>query len=432
MFIPEIETKSSSETKLFQEQILKKHLEYLQSRSPFYRAKFNDEKIDIQKIKKLEDLVNITPTDKDSLQKNYRSFLCVDESEIVDYLTTSGTSGEPVVFGLTENDLQRLEYNEYLSLMTAGITKQSTVQLMTTLDRRFIAGFAYYLGLRKIGASIIRVGAGTPEFQWDTIHRLNPDTIIVVPSFILKLIDFAERNNIDYLSSSIRKAVCIGDSLREEDFALNSLGRRIREKWDIGLYSTYASTEMATAFTECEYGVGGHFHPELIIVELLDECGNPVCEGEAGEVTVTTLGVEGMPLLRFKTGDICSIHSEPCKCGRNTFRLGPVIGRKNQMLKVMGTTIYPPALYNILDSVEGVVNYIVTVSRNELGLDEIKILIGTKYESSELTESIAEHFRAKLRLVPVIEFMKIEEINKLQLPALSRKAMKFIDWRTSS
>ncbi len=90
------------------------------------------------------------------------------------------------------------------------------------------------------------------------------------------------------------------------------------------------STEMGTAFTECSEGKGGHHHPELIIVEFLDDNNNPVPEGEAGEVTITTLGVEGMPLLRFKTGDICHYYNEPCKCGRTTKRLGPVIGRKNK------------------------------------------------------------------------------------------------------
>ncbi len=94
----------------------------------------------------------------------------------------------------------------------------------------------------------------------------------------------------------------------------NTLGKKISERWpEIKLYSTYASTEMATSFTECEYGLGGHHHPDLIIVEFLDEKDNPVNPGEPGEVTITTLGVEGMPLLRFKTGDICIAHEEPCQ-----------------------------------------------------------------------------------------------------------------------
>jgi len=128
---------------------------------------------------------------------------------------------------------------------------------------------------------------------------------------------------------------------------------------------------MGTAFTECEAGQGGHHHPEMIIVEFLDENNQPVADDEAGEVTITTLGVEGMPLLRFKTGDICFHHNAPCGCGRNTMRLGPVIGRKQQMIKFKGTTLYPPAIYDVLNGIESVENYIIEVSTNNIGTDDI-------------------------------------------------------------
>ena len=97
-----------------------------------------------------------------------------------------------------------------------------------------------------------------------------------------------------------KKAVCIGESLRNSDFSLNTLGQKITDLWDLELYSTYASTEMSTAFTECEHSRGGHHHPELILVEVLDENGQAVAEGEAGEVVISTLQMEAMPLLRFK------------------------------------------------------------------------------------------------------------------------------------
>ncbi len=429
MFIPEIEIKNSNEIIAYQERLLSDSIQYLSAYSPFYRRKFRKEGIDPNKIQKIEDLQQISPTTKEDIAAGYEDFLCVGKSEIVDYLTTSGTLGEPVVFGLTEADLQRLAYNEYISLVCADGSVSNIYQLMTTLDKRFMAGLAYYMGVRKLGAGVVRVGAGTPEFQWDTIHRIKPDSIIVVPSFIIKLIEYAEKNGIDYRNSPVKKAICIGDVIRNPDFTYNSLGSRIVEKWDLKLYSTYASTEMGTAFTECSYGVGGHHHPELIVVELLNENDEVAGQGESGEVTITTLGVEGMPLLRFKTGDICFRHDEPCKCGRNTMRLGPVIGRKNQMLKVKGTTLYPPALYDILDSIGNVVNYVVEVSGNDIGTDEILIRVGVKNYTSELENEIAEHFIAKLRVSPKVIFQPIEEINKIQFPTMSRKAIKFFDKR---
>ena len=231
---------------------------------------------------------------------NIMQILCVPREQIVDYITTSGTLGDPVTFAMSDKDLDRLAYNEALSFACAGGKQGDIFQLMTTIDKRFMAGLAYFLGIRKLGASIIRVGNGIPELQWDTIQRISPNAIICVPSFILKIIKYAEENGIDYRNSSIKKAICIGENIKETDFSLNLLGQTIKKKWDIELYSTYASTEMATTFTECGCGQGGHHHPELIITELLDEQGNPVAEGEVGELTVTTLGVEAMPLVRFK------------------------------------------------------------------------------------------------------------------------------------
>jgi phenylacetate-CoA ligase len=300
---------------------------------------------------------------------------------------------------------------------------------MTTIDRRFMAGLAYFLGVRKLGAGIIRVGNGMPELQWDSIRRFKPNAFITVPSFILKLIEYAEDNGIDYKSSSIVKAVCIGEPLRNPDFSLTTLSRRISEKWDIQLYSTYASTEMGTAFTECRHGCGGHHHPELIIVEFLDENDMPVKEGEAGEVTITTLGVAGMPLLRFKTGDVCYHYTDPCKCGRTTMRLGPVLGRKQQMIKYKGTTLYPPALYDILDNMEHVVNYYVEVYTNTIGTDEIMIHIGSRQVSELFEKQIKDHFRAKLRVAPQIIFEPIDYIEKTLNPEAGRKAARFIDKR---
>ncbi|MEZ4981869.1 MAG: hypothetical protein R2769_09845 [Saprospiraceae bacterium] len=104
------------------------------------------------------------------------------------------------------------------------------------------------------------------------------------------------------------------------------------------MYSTYASTEMGTSFTECIEGNGGHHHPELLIVELLDDNNEPVHPGEIGEIVITTLGMEAMPLIRFKTGDLCRAYYEPCKCGRTTMRLGPILARKQQMIKLKRTT----------------------------------------------------------------------------------------------
>ena len=427
---PDIQFCSVEEIKAFQEEKLMEQLAYLQAHSAFYRHIFEENNIDISRIKTIEDLQQIPVTTKTDLQRYNEDFVCVPREDIIDYVTTSGTLGDPVTFALTSDDLHRLSYNEYLSFTTAGCTNRDVLQLMTTIDRRFMAGLAYYLGAWELGMGVARVGNGIPELQWDTINRIHPTCGMVVPSFLIKLIEFAEKNNIDYNNSSLSKCVCIGESLRNQDFTLNTLGKRIQEKWpELRLHSTYASTEMQSSFTECTELCGGHLQPELIVVEFLDDNNRSVAPGEAGEVTITTLGVQGMPLLRFKTGDICYHHTEPCACGRKTMRLSPVLGRKGQMIKYKGTTLYPPALFDILDSVPRIINYIVEVYTNDLGTDEILIRVGSEDKSETFAKEIKDLFRSKVRVAPTLSFDSPEYITKIQLPPMSRKAIKFIDLR---
>jgi phenylacetate-CoA ligase len=429
--IPKIETASIEEIKSFQEQKLLEALAYANDNSPFYKKRFSNHSIDITTIKTIEDLQQLPVTTKEDLQQFNDEFLCVPITKIIDFATTSGTLGEPVTFGLTNNDLDRLAYNEAISFDCAGIKEGDLVQLMTTIDRRFMAGLAYFLGLRKMNVGVIRVGAGIPELQWDSILKYKPNYVITVPSFLLKLIEYAESHNIDYNNSSIKGAICIGESLRNQEFENNALATKITEKWDIKLFSTYASTEMSTAFTECEHAVGGHHHPELIIVEVLDEQNIPVKEGELGELTFTTLGIEAMPLVRFKTGDIVQLHTKPCACGRKTLRVGPVIGRKQQMIKYKGTTLYPPALNDVLNGFSNIESHIIEISTNELGTDEIVIKLAVKLQSEEFLQEVKDHFRAKLRVSPKIEFTTKEILKDLIFQPLSRKPIHFFDLRTS-
>ncbi|TXF76393.1 phenylacetate--CoA ligase family protein [Chryseobacterium sp.] len=426
---PTIEYASPEEIKAFQEKKLQELLIYLSTNSKFYQTLFARENIQIEEIRTLEDLGIIPTTSKEDLQQFNQDFFCVSKDKIADFSTTSGTLGDPVSFGLSDADLDRLAYNEAISFACAGIKKGDLVQTMTTIDKRFMAGLAYFLGLRKLGAGIIRMGPGIPELQWDSILRYEPKFLITVPSFLLKLIEYAENHGIDYRNSSVFGAVCIGESLRNQDFSPSLLAKKITEKWDIKLYSTYASTEMSTAFTECEHQKGGHQHPELIITEILDENLKPVKEGESGELVITTLGVEALPLLRFRTGDIVKAHLEPCECGRTTLRLGPVIGRKQQMIKYKGTTLYPTAFDDLLNTYEGISAYQIIIRTNEIGTDEILVKISCVEESEKFIKELKDHFRAKLRVTPEVRVYEHQELLTMIHDLKSRKPIHFIDLR---
>lgn len=434
----DIEYRSPEEIKAFQEEKLQELLLYLQEHSRYYRRMFEKCEIDIRKIRHIEDLVKIPFTEKKDLQLFNEDFLCCPKEKIVDYITTSGTLGDPVTFGCTENDLRRLALNEKKSFECAGLKPGNILQLMTTLDKRFMAGLAYFLGIRELGASIIRVGNGIPELQWDTIRRIQPDTILCVPSFILRLIQYAEEHGIDYRHSSVKRIIGIGEGLRDQQFNLNLLGRKIHEKWpEVQLFATYSSTEMGATFSECPYGLGGHVHPELIIVEIIGEDDLPVADGETGEVVVTTLGVEAMPLLRFRTGDVCAKVVEPCPCGRNSYRLTPLVGRKNNMIKLKGTTLYPPAINDVLDNTDYIENYVICVQDSESGTDDVVVKVGLKpsYEQvapNAVIKDLKDRFRARIRVAPRVEILSVKEIADINLPAKSRKPVKFIDLRSHS
>jgi phenylacetate-CoA ligase len=415
-----------------QEEKLRETLTYAAVYSPFYKKLFETHRIDASSIRTVADLQKLPFTSKDDLQKGNQSFICVPSKKIIDYVTTSGTLGEPVTIVMTEKDLERLASNECESLRCAGGSEKEIFQLMTTMDRRFMAGLAYFMGARKLGAGVVRVGNGIPQLQWDTIHKIKPTILIAVPSFLVKLLEYAAEHGIDPEQCSVRKAVCIGEPIRNEDFTLNALGRSITQKWNIRLHSTYASTEMGAAFTECEAGRGGHYQPELLIAELIGENNLPVAEGEAGELVITTLGVEGMPLIRFRTGDMCRAHTEPCSCGRASIRLGPIIGRKKQMIKYKGTSLYPPAICNVLNEISGISNYLIELSTNELGTDEVLIRIGSDRKEPAFEKHIAEQFRSGLRVVPSFRFESPDQIGKEQLPEMSRKPVLIIDKRDSS
>jgi phenylacetate-CoA ligase len=412
-----------------QELKLQELLHYLNAHSPWYSKMFRQHRVDIGRIRNLEDLSRLPVTVKEDLQLHNDEFLCVPRNRVIEYTSTSGTLGTPVTIALTEKDLQRLAFNEYGSFCCADGKPDDIYQLMLTLDRQFMAGMAYYSGIRKLGAGIIRVGPGVPSLQWETIFRLKPTAIVAVPSFILKLLSHAAEYKIDVNSSTVKKAICIGENIRNSDFSLNVLGRKISENWNIRLYSTYASTEMQTAFTECSAGCGGHQQPDLVIVELLNEQDQPVGDGEPGEVTISTLGVEGMPLLRYKTGDICIAHREHCSCGRSSMRLSPVIGRKKQMIKFKGTTLFAPALYDLLNAMDDIRDFVAEVYSNEIGTDEVLLHLLPAQFSEETDHRIRAYLQAKLRVTPHIRYLNAEELQQMQFPVAGRKAVRFVDRR---
>ncbi len=428
-FYPDLKREPLEVQASWQGKALARHIDYLKSNSPFYQKKLREVRVDGRHPGTLSVLSELPTTSKEALSQENAAFFAQPRENIREYMSTSGTLGTPVMVALTENDLRRLAYNEAQSFQIAGSTNQDTFQLMLTLDRQFMAGIAYYEGVRQLGARVVRTGPGLPAMQWDVLRQMGTTSLVTIPTFLLKMAEWADSQGIDLSESAVVRAICIGESTREENGQLNALGRRIQEKWPIDLLNTYASTEMQTAFTECPSHGGVHAQPDLIIAEILDEEGKPVPEGEYGELTVTPLAVEGTPLLRYRTGDICRSTLLPCSCGLQSMRLSPILGRKQQMIKYKGTTLYPPAIQNLLHQIPLIQEFIIEARTSPWGTDELLIHVHTSWSEEDARKALVPMLRSKLRVVPPLQFQSLEVISALLTADNSRKLQRFRDLR---
>jgi phenylacetate-CoA ligase len=420
---------SSSEIEAVQEAAWAETFRYAISRSPFYREHFQRAGLSPRDAIPLCELGQIPPVDKTAVSENNAAFLCVPRNRIVDIVTTSGSTGRPLVWLLTESDLERLARNEELSFACAGFTEADTVLLAVAMDRCFIAGMAYFLGLRKLGCAVVRVGPSTPAMHFDMLRRVRPTAIVGVPSFLALLAEKAAEAKLDLAACGVRKAVCIGEPVREPDFTLNCAGRTIEQRWGAQVFSAYGITELAASLCECEAGCGGHLHPDQLYLEALDEQGQPVPDGQVGELTATTFGVEAMPLVRYRTGDFAAIHRAPCRCGRRTLRLGPIVGRKDQKLKIKGVTIFPSTLKTVLDSTSGVSAYVLIARRKNVLSDCVEVKVACADEPARVLARLKERFRGEAKVEPQLTAASAAEIEALQQPEGTRKRRCFVDLR---
>jgi len=421
----DLEFHSAKKIKGIQEKLLRKHLSYCLNNSPYYRKHLK--RINIKDIS-LDSLPQLSFTEKVDIEKYNEDFLAVAHNKIADIVLSSGTTGKTTKIVYTDSDLRRLAYNEKQSFSSCGLTAQDRVLLTCTLDRCFVAGLAYFLGIRALGAAAIRNGVNSLESHFEVIRRMRPNVIIGVPSFLRKLGLYLDDNGFAANKSGVGKLICIGEPLRDKDLKFLRLGEDLERIWKAKAYSTYSSSEIVSTFCECTAQRGGHLHPELAVVEIVDAKNSILKPGELGELVVTPLQIEGMPLVRFKTGDISFLIDQPCSCGRKSFRLGPVLGRKQQMMKVCGTTLYPQAVFNCLEEIDGIIEYYLVVKSNDRLSDNIEVYVAVKNPSCT-AEAIKSKLHARLRVKLEVFITKEELIREQVYGPRSRKPVRFFDRR---
>lgn len=424
----ELRQADPAELRPLQEELLRLHLAQA-VKAPFYRNRLAALGLEPSQVK-LTDLPDLPLTSRYDLESDPAAFLAEPPEKQVDLALTSGSTGEPVLVPYTAGDLDRLAFNEQLNFWGAGIRAHDRMLLCVTLDRCFIAGLAYYQGLIKLGATVIRSGPGQPARQWELLDRLKPTGLIGVPSFLLKMAQYGEEQDLSPRSRGIKTLVTISEPVRRGDGTLTPLGRELEEAWGGKVFSNHGATEMETAFSECTVGFGGHVHPELMLAEIVDDAGQVLSPGQPGELVVTPLGVEGLPLLRFRTGDIARLHTGPCPCGWRTPRLGPVEGRLAQRLKVSGTTIYPEMIFQTLQELPEVKgSYLEVRSSYDLS-DEINVVVGVNNPADQVTTArIAELLQARLRVRPQVTPRDPVMVQAAMEQGGGRKLKRFFDLR---
>lgn len=409
---------------------LKTTVNFLYAHSPYYKNMFAEKGISIGSIKTLDDLQRIPIITKTDLLKSNKEFFCCDPANASDIVTTSGSTGlQPIIHPLTQSDLQRLAYNEQASFTIPDITANDTVMLTTALDGSFVAGLAYYLGIKRLGASIVRAGSKNINIQAETLKRFSITTVIGVPSNFIKLHHYCIGERIDTKRSTIKKMILIGETIRNEDFSLNQLGRRLSECYpEATLYSTYANTETCTSFCECSAGNGGHLHPDLAYIEIVDGNNQRVSDKTAGRLIITTFGCQGMPLLRYDTGDITFIVNEKCRCGRITQRIGPILGRQQNILKIGGVTFSQAQLENIILSMSSVEDYCVVIQDNNDAIQSVVVYFSSSEEAPRQTAlTLKQNIWDAVRISVETKNCTLDELKKIQTGTGARKPLRFIN-----
>lgn len=410
-----------------QEETLAAHLKHCAENSPFYRRRFKDAGIDPAAVT-LATLNQLPFTVKADLEACNDDFYAVPTEKFADIVMSSGTTGIPTKVVYSRRDLERLAYNEEKSFAACGLTAKDTVLLTCTIDRCFIAGLAYFLGITKLGAAAIRNGQNSLESHHQVMSRLRPTAVVGVPSFLKKLGLYLSEQAPEAISP-VTKLVAIGEPLRGKDMDLTPLGKDLESIWQADVYSTYASSETITTFCECTAKQGGHLHPDLGVVEIVDDAGDPCPPGMPGEVVVTPLSIEAMPLIRFKTGDIGFLLDDPCPCGRHTPRLSPILGRKHQMMKVKGTTLYPPAIFNILEATPAVIDYYISIHSDHALSEDVAVHVAVN-DPTVTAKHLQDVLQASLRVTPQVIIEDEKTVLGTIFSPHSRKPVRFFDRRS--
>jgi phenylacetate-CoA ligase len=424
-----METLSREDLEALQLERLKEVLAWCE-RSKYYRKVFREEGIEPDKFRSLDDLKRIPFTDKTILREHPSTdFTCVPMGEIVRLHSTSGTTGQAIVIYYTRKDIASWAEMIARCMYMDGVRSNDVFQNMMGYGL-FTGGLGFHYGAELIGALTIPAGAGNSRRQIQLMREFGTTVIHIIPSYALLLTEVFQEMGLDPRADTRLRIAFIGAEPHTE-----GMRRRIEEAYGIDAYNSYGLTEMngpGVAF-ECPYKQGMHLWEDNYVLEVIDPSTlERVEEGEEGELVLTTLCRQGMPILRYRTRDLTRVIPGPCPCGRSHRRIDRIKGRTDDMFIIKGINIFPMQVEQVLLNVLGVgSNYQIHLER--VGVrDEMKVLVevtnelwhGDVRELRALQRHIRDELRSTILVTPTVEL-----VEPGSLPKSEGKAVRVIDKR---
>jgi phenylacetate-CoA ligase len=382
----------------------------------FYRKKFDEIEFEPEDLVELEDLQKLPFTCSSDLSDAYPyDMFAVPLREVVRVHSSSGTS-KPVVVGYTRQDLKHWSELVARVITAGGVTADDVVQV--TLNYGLLTGgLGLHYGVELIGASVLPTSVGRTERQVKIMQDYRTTALVATPSYALVIAERMNKMNIDAKTLSLRYAMLAGEPWSEE------MRREIEECLYVKATDNYGLSEIMGPGVagECLHQEGMHLNEDHFIAEIVEpETGMSVEHGKIGELIITTITKEAYPLIRFRTGDLCSIKLEPCSCGRTLARMSRVLGRTDQVIIIKGINIIPSRVVDLLEEIQGARPPCQLVVDRKGHLDNLTILVEVSEdlffdkmrEQSSLVERMREKVTGGIGITPRITLVEPRSIHR--------------------
>ena len=409
---------------------LQKTVHRMYTNVAFYRERMQKQGVKPEDIRTLADLKLLPFMDKRDLRDNYPDgTFAAPRSEIVRIHASSGTTGKPIVAGYTQGDIEMWAECVARCLGCAGVTKNDTVQVSYGYGL-FTGGLGLHYGVEKIGATVVPTSAGNTKRQLMLMQDLGCDAVACTPSYALMMGETIRDQKMDLSNFKLRVGLFGAEPWTE------GMRDEIEKLLGIKALDIYGLTESAGpgVAMECLEGREGlHMWEDYFIPEIIDPAtGEPLPDGEMGELTITTIGKEGMPTIRFRTHDLTSIIPEPCKCGRTHRRIRRLHGRTDDMLIIRGVNVFPSQIEGVLIGMEGIGPHYEIVVTKKGYMDQIEVKVelvdASLLNSYGELEALTRKIHDRLKVVLQID-AKVTLVSPNTLKRFEGKAKRVTDLR---